>query len=893
MKLICETMRGRLLEEGLAALNENECREHLESCAECRAYADELRELEKSFDELPEYDAPDALVERVAKSVKAEQCAAQRFKKIFTAFAVLFLVAPTEIILAQRAPQLALFLALLIFAFVLNSLLRRMRRIMVISFATAAIAIIVVAGRITMQGAREAALKQLGYGEPRLETNYNDERIEGAGESLLHFFLDPFAGTFFNDINVEEGEEPRRQVMPAAPQNAQRELSGQRLKEREDLDFSKSKKDYQTSDSLQIAPKQAGEALGGGLVNEEVYHAWPEESNIDDGASSGTIQKYELDQLAKNPAQEYRDESSPLSSNKPSIVGADKKIENAKSLAIDMERKRAPSNAGEEFAARGSGKAGAMTAPAGSLASLLTDDGRLQTEGLTFKEAKGYWLNTYIPGDPQIARLEETLKNLDGTAFDAVLGRHADLHQAARQNRQPFDAPEHAAIGLYVNADHKALAAGKTRMLVQVGIAGTKRHSGIRPPMKIALVLDLHGVLSAETKAEFRAVAEAFAAQKQTGDSFSVIVAGRKGGVLIPADQFRRGSIAVLLEEALSSDSAGGEGVLSPVTALKSAYDLLGLSNDKNAPLGSSEVLYVTASPQTFYRNTLASMAHEGAVAGIGLSAFGLGEGADHAELAELARAGQGSERAVEAADKASDVVARELAAAGNVVARAVRLSIRLAPGMHLVDVLGSRRLDESDSEQVRRAEQSIDQRVARTTGIASDRGKDEEGIQIVIPAFHAGDSHVILLDVVADHPGAIAEVTAKFKDLISLGNGSAQASLALPEGDPEARGGIELNVMKNYLAYRLAAALNAAGGSARAGNSAEATRLLDQYLELFGKVSETFPALRSDSEMSGDVRMLEDYRALLGRSARPRELGDSMQLAALRRIRPAANSVH
>src|SRR5207244_9646678 len=59
-------------------------------------------------------------------------------------------------------------------------------------------------------------------------------------------------------------------------------------------------------------------------------------------------------------------------------------------------------------------------------------------------------------------------------------------------------------------------------------------------------------------------------------------------------------------------------------------------------------------------------------------------------------------------------------------------------------------------------------------------RSSDLEGIQIVIPAFQAGDEHAILLDVVAESAGPVAEVTVRYKDLVSLGNGTARASLAL-----------------------------------------------------------------------------------------------------------------
>ena len=107
-----------------------------------------------------------------------------------------------------------------------------------------------------------------------------------------------------------------------------------------------------------------------------------------------------------------------------------------------------------------------------------------------------------------------------------------------------------------------------------------------------------------------------------------------------------------------------------------------------------------------------------------------------------------------------------------------LRLRIRLAPGVQLVDVLGSARLDDIRAERVREAEVAIDRRLARNLGIAADRGEDEEGIQIVIPNFYAGDDHVILLDLVAEGPGPLAEVTLRYKDVINQQNAVARASL-------------------------------------------------------------------------------------------------------------------
>ena len=114
---------------------------------------------------------------------------------------------------------------------------------------------------------------------------------------------------------------------------------------------------------------------------------------------------------------------------------------------------------------------------------------------------------------------------------------------------------------------------------------------------------------------------------------------------------------------------------------------------------------------------------------------------------------------------------------------------IRLAPGVQLVDVIGSQRLDEGRAQEVRDAEQSIDQRLSRNLGIETDRGLDEEGIQMVIPSFYADDAHVVLLDVVAPGPGPVADVTVRYKDLVHMKNGVARAHLrSVAPGSPPVR---------------------------------------------------------------------------------------------------------
>jgi hypothetical protein len=267
-------------------------------------------------------------------------------------------------------------------------------------------------------------------------------------------------------------------------------------------------------------------------------------------------------------------------------------------------------------------------------------------------------------------------------------------------------------------------------------------------------------------------------------------------------------------------------------------------------------------------------MAHQSAVAGIPLSVVGIGHAIQLDEIDRLTLAGQGSRRLLASPAEAAGLIDRELASVSRAIARAVRLRIRLAPGVKLVNVLGSERLDAARAQRVRDAERSVDLRLERNLGIHADRGEDEDGVQIVIPSFYSGDSHVILLDVVAPGPGPIADVVVRYKDLVYLRNGVARAALSLDD-DERAPGTLQRNVLKNLLALRLSENLQQAGTLLRQGDRAHATELLTDVHELLTGLCTELPDLGGDAELNHDIRLLSDYRALLDDGAidRPEQL--------------------
>jgi Ca-activated chloride channel family protein len=340
-------------------------------------------------------------------------------------------------------------------------------------------------------------------------------------------------------------------------------------------------------------------------------------------------------------------------------------------------------------------------------------------------------------------------------------------------------------------------------------------------------------------------------------------------------------------EQAASATGAS----LPQAFALASESVLTG--DDPNAVLGSSLVLLVTGSSLANDLSELERMAHLNAVAGVPLSVVSLvaQENLDHID--RLVAAGQGNRRILDRARAADGLVDRELHASSRAVARALRVRIRLAPGVKLVDVLGSRRLDEDLAQRVREAEVAIDQRLARNLGIQADRGEDEEGIQIVIPNFYAGDSHTILLDVVAENPGPLADVTLRYKDVVYLRNGVARANLTIEDG-PRTAGPLELNVLKNLVAWEFAQRTRQVAGYLGEGDPQQAALPLTMLRDLIRGLRHEVAGWQTDPDLMADEAMLDEYLAVLATPAvndtvQRRFLADSLRYAAFRKLQTAA----
>ncbi len=476
------------------------------------------------------------------------------------------------------------------------------------------------------------------------------------------------------------------------------------------------------------------------------------------------------------------------------------------------------------------------------------------TEGLAFKPASGYWANTYLPGDSNMRWLQ------------AQLGQSGSLElPAVRQNLQPFDAPSNAALALYVNSDRSNLEVnGPTRMRVQVGLQAGKQKGGHRSALNLALVLDLG---DQPAQAELKALLDALLKNKRSSDQVTVFITGTSGGQLIQASDFRHGPIQVMLNELFNNTAAADQPDVSLEQGIQAATQWLKTQDDPNAVLGSSAIWLVSANRNVQVSKSLENTVHHHATEGITFSTLAIGETDQRDALERLALQGQGHSRVMTGVHDAERVIQAEMMATSRAVARALRLQIRLAEGVQLIDVLGSYSLDEAQAQQVRVAEQSLDQRMAKNLGIIADRGEDEDGIQMVIPSFFAGDTHVLLLDVLVNHSGTqalpVVEVNAKYKDLIYLNNASSSKTLDLATG-PNQLSPLELNVMKNVLAHRFANTMKQAAGLLNGNNRAEAVQELSNMLRLLQAMRTKIPAWNEDREIRQDEHVIKQYLNLL-----------------------------
>ncbi len=463
-----------------------------------------------------------------------------------------------------------------------------------------------------------------------------------------------------------------------------------------------------------------------------------------------------------------------------------------------------------------------------------------------------YFENTYLGGNAAYA---ERLRRLDD-----ALGGQIRPHHEARLPPQPFDAPSEEGLSLTATLDRSWLdQPGK--VILQVGLQGSHRFGWRRPPLDVVLVIDQPVVAHPR---DIPAAIEALRKRLGPRDRMGIVLTAPTPLVISavsPVREIRR-KVAAVLPKLRKPRNNGPRGL---VAALAGAGDMLRrAAGDEARVPGSQTVIVLTRGGDATRVRAATRQVHALTLQGAVTSVIDLAPSGG--SWWSVASAGHGNfHRATQGVEKA---VEAELDSLSRVIARLLRINVRLAKNVEAVRIIGSRVLGQDEVTRVKAREVATDRNLSKTLGLKADRGEDDDGVQTVIPYFYGGDAHVVLIELWVDKPGPVADVTLRYKDMVALDNATARASVrlsSLPRPPTPAQAAVSANVRGFGFASRLSDAAGAAGRGAGAVRA-----VLDQAGQL---------ATGSDSSV------VSAYRRAVDSGIAPQLLRESLLLASQRRI--------
>jgi Ca-activated chloride channel family protein len=483
-----------------------------------------------------------------------------------------------------------------------------------------------------------------------------------------------------------------------------------------------------------------------------------------------------------------------------------------------------------------------------------------------------YVASNYLGGSGQRERLEKLIQ--EGVLVD---GKRVKLEAFAREYKQNFAIPTQKALNVFADTERSQIITSGDRTFLQVGIQAMQGETPQRPPLNIALVIDQSGSMSGENKmSDARKAARELVDRLRPDDTIAVVVFNDQAKLLVPAGRATDKNTLRKKIEAIqsgggtniydglkmgfyeASKASGGSGVVSLVILLSDGQVSSGIKD-----------------PDTF-RKLVASHASDN---DIQTTTVGVGVEYNEDLMLALAQEGKGNYHFLKNGADAPKVFAQELDDLSQIVAKAVKARIVLAPGVGLVRVLGTRKLDAQETQKVKADEKAIDRKVYEELGIQTNRQNEPEepGIKMLIPNFHRGDSHVILLEVELPSGSGnkkVADVYLKYKDLARPANRqeTVATSVTYTTDRSAAIASVDRNVKKNVLGFQTGEALMKAAERIAQGQFAEAMRVVDERMVVVGVAAKTW----NDADLNRDGKLLDSYKTVIASAAQNPSLAQS-----------------
>lgn len=517
-------------------------------------------------------------------------------------------------------------------------------------------------------------------------------------------------------------------------------------------------------------------------------------------------------------------------------------------------------------------------------------EGAEEEQGLEEEPApdpNAYVTSTYMGGRGARERVVKLIE--EGVEVD---GRQVKLEAFTREYSQAFPIPTKTALSLSAETEHAKVLSKGGRTYLQVGLQATDREAPKRPPLNICLVVDRSGSMGDEGKIKYaRAAAIEVVDRLSPSDTIAVVAYDDTPQILVPAQTARDKEP---VRQKLGGLQPGGSTDI--YSALRVGYEQVQKGLDPEAinqviVLSDGMVTAGISDLGAFGRLT-AEMFDEG----IQTTTVGMGLDYDEQLMMTVAREGKGNYHFVRDAASIGEIFHEELEDLTHVVAKALRLRIKLADGIELKRVLGSTQMEEEAVEAAKATERKIDERVYRELGITADRQKieDEPGLKMLIPQFYMGDSHVVMLEIEVP-PGSgtrkVADVYLKYKDIVFGTNRERTKSVTVRYTTSRSTmlASIRQPVKKNELGFRTGEALKTAAALLQRGQNGEAAKVIDEQMVLLGVAAKQW----KDPDLDHDGTLLAAYKGVIGglgtRYAADTELGQylskSLTYSAYQRI--------
>jgi len=487
-------------------------------------------------------------------------------------------------------------------------------------------------------------------------------------------------------------------------------------------------------------------------------------------------------------------------------------------------------------------------------------------------DRNAYVSSSYLAGSGQRERLAKLVE--EGVMVD---GKRVKLEAFASQYSQPFRIPTKTGLSLQAATERSKILTKGRKTYLQVGIRAIDREAPKRAKLNLCLVIDRSGSMSGEKMQYARSAAVEAVGHLSNSDIISVVAYDDRPEVLVAA---RKASDKEAIRAKI--ESLNDRGSTDIHSALEAGYAEVRKNFDPKAInevilLSDGEVTAGIGDISAFSRLT-ADMFDKG----IQTTAIGMGLDYDEELMMTVARQGKGNYHFVREAAAITDIVDQELEDLTHVVASALRLRIELAEGVEAVRVLGSAQLAEDEVASVKRTEEIQDERVRRELGITSDRQdiEDEPGIKTVIPQFHIGDSHVVLIEVkvpAGKGKRKVADVHLKYKDLVFVKNQETKVPVSIDytSSDDAMVASISRPVKKNVLGFQTGESLQTAAALIERGRPADAAKVIDEQMVLLGVAAREW----KDRDLDKDHDLLAAYMDVVSglhtQYAGDRELGE------------------